>query len=141
MSPLKRKTRLRPRKRPISLNSPDIVEAGLVLSKADIQRLRIKRKKRTAAEFLRVYGGQARVDWMKAQPCIVQAGDCAGPIDVAHTKVGGMSRKADAKWTVPLCRRHHRALHSVGRETFELTYSVNLDAAAAETERQWQEVA
>ena len=108
-SPLKRKTRLRP----------------------------VNAQRRKAA-WIRAYGGKRRIAFVKSLPCIVQAGDCAGPIDVAHTKVGGMSRKADARFTVPLCRRHHRALHTVGRETFETTYAVNLEAAAALTELQWQ---
>lgn len=74
---------------------------------------------------------------MKSLGCVVRAGDCAGPIDVAHVRVGGMSRKADARFTAPLCRRHHRALHQNGRESFELEYAVNLDEAARETEALW----
>jgi hypothetical protein len=65
---------------------------------------RIKPKKRSAAEFTRIYGSKARVAWIKAQPCLV----ChRSPCDNAHTVTGGTGRKAGFETIVPLCRRCH----------------------------------
>lgn len=66
---------------------------------------RIKPKKRSAAEFARIYHSKARVAFVKSLGCAVcfRTGDC----DNAHTESGGKARKADYTTIVPLCRRHH----------------------------------
>ena len=65
-------------------------------------------KSRTAGEFARIYGSKARVRWVKAQPC-VSCGE--GPCQNAHTKNGGMGRKADYDTIVPLCFPCHDEFH------------------------------
>lgn len=70
-----------------------------------------KAKKRTTADFARVYGSKARVAWIAAQPCVA----CGkGPCETAHIKSGGMGRKADYTETVPLCSACHRLQHAKG---------------------------
>ena len=70
-----------------------------------------KAKKRSTADFARVYGSKARVAWIAAQPCVA----CGrGPCETAHIKSGGMGRKADYTETVPLCSSCHRLQHAKG---------------------------
>jgi len=66
----------------------------------------IKRKKRPAGEFARIYGSKARVAWIKALGCVICG---AVPADNAHTVGGGTGYKAGYETIVPLCREHHRA--------------------------------
>jgi hypothetical protein len=97
-----------------------------------------KAKKRTASEFARIYGSRARTVFVKSLRCTV--GICVGwPVEQAHTQNGGMGRKGDAASIVPMCFWHHKWLHSMGVESFRQRFGVDLDAAAAETERRWQE--
>jgi hypothetical protein len=101
----------------------------------------IRRKKRSASEFARIYGSKARVEWIKAQPCLIArmgCDGCAGPIENAHNGTGGMGRKADAASIVPLCRAHHTELHREGAETFRILHNINLGNAAARIERAWR---
>lgn len=90
--------------------------------------------KRREAERARAYGPRARRDWLTSQPCLVCG---TTPTEQAHTVSGGMGRKADADTIVPLCHAHHAEQHAHGAATFEARYSVDLAAAAADTERRW----
>lgn len=106
---------------------------------------RRKNVKRRAKNLLRAHGPPERRAWMKTQPCVV----CGRtPSDAAHITTGGMSRKADADQTVPLCSNfngsqehsgHHWELdHGPGRRAgFEQRYKINLTACAAATESAW----
>lgn len=96
-----------------------------------------KRKKRSAAETERIYGSQEFRDWLHAQPCAVSGR--RGNIEQAHVRNGGMSRKADACWTIPLDRGLHRELHQIGQRTFEEIHHVSLTLLAEATEARWQE--
>ena len=96
-----------------------------------------RRKVRSREETQRVYGGPERIEWLKAQPCVVM-GCGRGPCEVAHTQNGGTGRKADACHTVSLCPAHHRELHAIGVRTWESLHRLDLAALAAHTERQWQ---
>lgn len=110
----------------------------------------VPKKKRTPSEFARIYGSKARVAWVKALPCA--ACGYAGPVlrENAHTKTGGVGRKADARWVAPLCVTRpshlrpnrvegcHNLLHRVGRQTLELQTNVHLETAAGRTELAWQ---
>ena len=74
----------------------------------------MKRKKRSASEFARIYGSRERVEWVKTLPCAVAScglscGPCDGEIHNAHTVSGGKGRKADAATVAPLCAKHHAA--------------------------------
>ncbi len=99
----------------------------------------IKKKSRSASEFARIYGSRARVAWVKTLGCVVSNPVCATqPIDNAHTRTGGTSRKANAETIAPICRWHHRELHRIGQRSFEQKYYLNLASEAAQTEREWQ---
>jgi hypothetical protein len=79
---------------------------------------------RKAKAFARAYGGERRVRWIQAQPCILCG---ASPCENAHVKGGGAGRKADARWIVPLCHTHHAQLHTVGQKSFEAAYGDSYD--------------
>lgn len=98
-----------------------------------------RNRKRSAENFDRAYGGVAKVEWLKSQPCAVSG--VRGDIECAHVKNGGMSRKADAKWLIPLATELHRLLHRIGRASFEARFLVDLERLAEETERKWRLVA
>lgn len=106
----------------------------------------VKRRnvKRYRENQLRAFGGSERTEWIKAQPCVVRY--CHRPSENAHvapkSEAGGTSRKADAKWIVPMCRQHHRVeLHNLGRETFEATYGIDLTREAIAINAIWEEFA
>lgn len=95
-----------------------------------------RNRKRHTREWIRAYGSEERVRWVKSFPCTVS--DCpVGRIENAHIFGAGLSRKADASEIVPLCWYHHARLHQMGRRAFELNYSVDLKQAAVETEARW----
>jgi hypothetical protein len=88
-------------------------------------------------EWIRVYGSPERVAWVNAQPCLVASSACAGKMENAHIKTGGISRKADAEFIVPLCRHHHRGeLHVIGTASFEAKHGLSLEFHAARIHQQ-----
>lgn len=101
------------------------------------RRIPMKRvnPKRKREAFSRAYGSPQRVAWVKGHPCIVCG---AIPSENAHTRTGGASRKADACWIVPLCKKHHAELHRHGINTFEITHGFALDVYAQIVDAQWQ---
>jgi hypothetical protein len=102
--------------------------------KATKRQKPMAKKSRKPKETARVYGGHRRVEWVNGLGCLI----CLrGPCENAHVKSGGVGRKADAKWIVPLCRDHH-AEHHRGARTFEAKYGVSLLKAAAQIESLWQ---
>src|SRR5690242_8623293 len=102
------------------------------LSKAERKRLKRERDKaRRDADFLRAYGGEERVEWVKLQPSVVSG---KVPCVNAHVRVGGMGMKGDYCWIVPLTDEEHRELGECGRASFEAKYAVDLDTAAGRTE-------
>lgn len=98
-------------------------------------RLRPSNPRRRKREFERAYGSEARVEWMRAQPSVVSG---RTPCVNAHVKTGGMGRKADAAWIVPLTHEEHEELHRMGVLTFERHYVIHLASAAEAVERKWQ---
>lgn len=96
------------------------------------------RKPRKASETVRIYGPPERREWFRTLPSVA-SGD--GPCEMAHVRNGGIARKADARWTVPLTRHEHRVeLHQWGPQTFEAHYGIDLDAEAEKTEAAWQRI-
>lgn len=89
---------------------------------------------RKAEAFVRAYGSADRVAWFRAQPCLVCG---ALPSENAHVRSGGMGRKADARWIVPLCGVHHSA-HHAGAKSFEAQYGVDLLAQAHIWDARWE---
>lgn len=92
-------------------------------------------RKRKASEFVRCYGGRARVSWIARQWCVISG---EGPCENVHVRGDGMGRKADARWIVPMVSRLHRELHRIGKISFECVHGVDLDYLAEETEVAWQ---
>lgn len=115
-------------------------------SSRPMKKTRLKPKKRSAAEYARIYGSKARVEFVKAMPCVGCGRDWEHtrvPIDNAHIENGGVGRKADYTKIVPLCSRAapkfscHGRFHRHGREDLEIWAGINLETAAAQTEAAW----
>ena len=90
---------------------------------------------RSKAEQYRIYGSPERQEFVRSLGCLI----CGQPPELAHTKSGGMGRKADADTIAPLCNQHHGELHQHGAKTFEAQWGVDLKATAAYIEAKWQE--
>lgn len=108
--------------------------------KTPIKRKAAPKKKpdpvKREATFERAYGGAERVEWMKAHPCLACG---AVPSENAHVRNGGMGRKADAKYIVPLCHTHHEELHRRGQDSFEVRYGLCLDIYAEILSCRWDD--
>lgn len=110
---------------------------GKVFSTITSERKPVAKRNRArrTREFARCYGSSERVEFVKAQPSIVSG---ERPCVNAHVRNGGMGRKADAKWIVPMTDQEHRELHGWGIVVFETLYMLDLDVEAAKTEAAWQ---
>lgn len=85
-------------------------------------------RKRQRARFARAYGSAENVARIQAMPCVI----CnRTPSEAAHVK----SRGAGGTWQdlVPLCRDHHREQHTMGIDTFQSHYCVDLTRIAQTT--------
>lgn len=105
----------------------------------------MKRRRPSPEETDRKYGSPERREWMARQPCII----CGKrPSVSAHIKTGGIGRKADARFTVPMCSDHHDEYDgrkvAGGRATFLAKYSLTMDQMlelAEWVESRWQQYA
>lgn len=124
------------RRSPMGRSEPIRRSAGLSGPKAPRLGSRNKQRLKQAANVQRAYGGESRIQWVQGLPCLV----CGNrPSENAHVRTGGMGRKADAKWVVPLCTAHHQMLHQYGRQTFESKHGgIDLDQQAAITDSRWE---
>lgn len=71
--------------------------------------------------------------WIRAQPCCVP-GCTLCPIHPHHVRTAansGTGLKPSDRETVPLCYRHHHALHQHGQDAFRLAYGVDLASEVA----------
>ena len=93
-------------------------------------------KARRGKNWLRAYESEDRVEWIAAQPSVVSG---RVPCVNAHVVNGGMGRKAEARWIVPLTHEEHMELHASGITTFQNKYGVNLLEMAIQTERRWRQ--
>lgn len=91
---------------------------------------------RRAKERLRAYGPLARREWIASQPSILSG---RGPCENVHVKCGGTSRKAGAKWIVPLTEAEHHELHQHGQKTFEAAHQIDLLHWAAVIDARWEQ--
>ena len=94
--------------------------------------IRKRNPKRVKENHLRAYGGEERIEWFKAQPCLICG---AIPSENAHVPSrSGMSRRGDACWIVPLCGGHHRtakdSLHALNKPGFNAAHGVDLEQLA-----------
>lgn len=113
-------------------------KAKRVTRQVRLARVNAKRKK---SEFARAYGSKERVEWVKAQACVMCSHlevATVQPCHNAHTVSGGKGRKADANTIIPLCPEHHRQYDDY-IEPFD-RYGVRdfFRAKADDTERRWQ---
>jgi hypothetical protein len=92
------------------------------------------RRKRKKVDFDRIYGGVERVLWIQRQPCVITG---EFPCVTVHVKGGGVSRKADYRWTVPMIPVMHDELHRIGIRSFEARYNVDLELAAIACQQAW----
>lgn len=103
---------------------------------------RIKPKKRSAAEYRRIYGSRERVEFVKSLPCAwcVARGRVrmCGPSENAHVENGGMGRKADHTKIVPLGRHHHEKYDRHMPPFDKPSVRLCVEIMARETERLWQ---
>ena len=107
-------------------------------------RMKSVNRERRSKNFPRTYHSVERVLFVKTLPCV----GCGirGYSVNAHTKNEGKSRKGHYTTIVPLCCErlgaegcHYLLDKELGREAFEKLAGVNLERAAAETERLWQQ--
>lgn len=61
-------------------------------------------------------------NWIKEQPCLI-GNDCMWGVDPHHVRSRGAGGR-DHKNIVPLCRKHHTELHTIGKVTFEDKYKL-----------------
>ncbi len=99
-------------------------------------RTRIKHKKRSAAEYARIYHSAERVQWVASLNCV--ACGLEGYSENAHVAGDGIGRKSDYTKIIPLCPWCHRRQHDIGAGSFAIRFGLNLRALAAATERAWQ---
>lgn len=83
--------------------------------------------------FKKGFGSKAFVEFVKQQPCVVEACNRT-PIDCAHVTSRGAGGGPED--IVPMCRHHHAEQHAMGIETFQRVYGLDLDLLAGLT---WQE--
>lgn len=95
-----KKTPLPPRSAPLRSREP--ARGGEIKRKT---RMKGANRERKAANLERAHGPAERREWIKTLPCA----NCGivGYSEGAHIKNGGMSKKADARFIVPLCGQHH----------------------------------
>ena len=63
------------------------------------------------------------------------------PVEPHHMETGGTGMKGSDYSCVPLCTRHHREAHDVGKETFEEQYKLSLWRGVARTLILWLDCA
>lgn len=90
----------------------------------------IRRKPRSKAATIRIYGTPAHQQFLRSLPCLgcARIGTDERPHHLHHVRNGGLSKKADAKYQVPLCCLCHAELHGLngGQQTFEHTHAAML---------------
>lgn len=100
-------------------------------------RIKPRNNERRAKMFERNFG--TRAEAVRAMPCLVRSKvlgasslpRCTGPIQAAHTTARGMGGcNSSRRKLVPLCAGHHSEQGTVGIETFEQRYGLDLDAEA-----------
>lgn len=124
------------RKKPMPRATLQRPPAGLSGPKAPRKPLPKKNAARAQQAFGRAYGSEDRVKWMRSQPCVV----CGGrPCENAHVKNGGMGRKADARFIVPLCHVCHQKVHEAGQQTFEMLYNMDLTLWSQIIDARWEQ--
>lgn len=90
----------------------------------------------TPEEYERAFGGEVHQEWIRWQPSVVTG---RTPCVAAHVRGGGIARRADACWTVPMTYFEHQRMHNQGQESYAAEHGLDLDALAIETDRRFRE--
>jgi hypothetical protein len=88
--------------------APTPVQAGTAPGKIDKSVLTISEPRRLR--------DKAHLKFVGAQPCLICARSPADAHHLKFTQPRAMGRKVSDEFTVPLCRTHHRDIHSFGDE-------------------------
>jgi hypothetical protein len=75
--------------------------------------------------------------WVRRHRCCVP--ECSSrSIECAHVRTGtdgGLAVKPSDRWTLSLCREHHREQHQIGERAFQRRYEIDLYDLAVEFAR------
>ena len=113
----------------------DAVKRSKLQRNTPLGRRPLTKRGRKASERDRIYGPAPFRDWLHQQPCIITG---RRGVVQAHVKNGGMGRKADYVWSVPMNDALHHELHQHGIATFEAKYDIDLELAAVAVQEQWR---
>lgn len=80
--------------------------------------------------YLSTFRSQAYLDWVKSLPSVVSGQKPAGEAHHIKGRGFGGSVKSSDLYAIPLTRAEHRALHSMGWESWEAAFNVNQVVAA-----------
>jgi hypothetical protein len=72
--------------------------------------------------------------WIRHLPCAVRRSGCSRIMHPHHVRTGGTggtAMKPPDRFAVPLCATHHNEFDTIGAQTFEALYSVDLQGLAA----------
>lgn len=94
-----------------------------------------RNRKRQASAFARAFHSKARVAFVKALPCTLDSGACAGPMHNHHTRSRGAG--GDFTTIVPLCQLHHDVVHRFGQRSAFAAHRVDPKEAATRVEAMW----
>ena len=88
--------------------------------------LRQRRPRRHDPEYL---------EYIRQQACCICGNDVS--VEAHHPRTGtvngenpGMGQKISDKWALPLCGKHHRAVHSQSEQYFWASYGIDPFATA-----------
>lgn len=93
---------------------------------------RSRQRKRKKARYATQFGSKSA--WIRQLNCCACGHTPSEPHHVRSRGAGGTSKDL-----VPLCGVCHRAVHSMGAETFQERMRIDLTAEAAKREEWWQE--
>jgi ERF superfamily len=101
-----------------SVTSPPTVDDGTsasILQQTDVASAKIDKSRLTFGEPRRLRD-KAHLKFVAAQPCLVCGRSPADAHHLRFTQPRAMGLKVSDEFTVPLCRIHHRDVHSFGDE-------------------------
>jgi hypothetical protein len=102
----------------LQVTSPPTIDDGPSASihqKADIAPAKIDKSKLTFGEPRRLRD-KAHLKFVASQPCLICGRSPADAHHLRFTQPRAMGLKVSDEFTVPLCRIHHRDVHSFGDE-------------------------
>lgn len=90
------------------------------------------------------------IRFIKQLPCIICLMESGGKGNWEHNQsdphhvnpkgYSSMGGKTDDTRTIPLCNRHHRIYHDIGRESFSTRYNIDFEYIISDLNRIWREL-